>query len=427
MKSKTRKVTDPHTAVLIGFELSKVLDQSLEEPIAPAKMLASIIRGKVSAKGIRLSAVEQTLVEEACESGFRGNWSALENLQIHRRGRGDESIELVEADVSRAIRNIQKSLPAILRKVVETCADRTFPDFAARLAKVEAQDSKEHAGFQRRLERSYRPGLLAFKRFLTASLLAGNALFLSHSEPKGLRQTPRRVALLRLHHRACRVALEVHWLLRAGYSDGAMARWRTLHELAVCAAFLQSNKAEVARRYIRHEALQRRQIDRAIAARTQGGAQAALPANPGVEFLKATYGGEYCDDYGWAAAALGAKRVTFRDLEQATGFGHVRTEYLKANSAVHASSLGLTYRPGVNQNATAGTDLDWAITSNIGLVVPATLASWSLLNVTVALLVASVTPERVVLMNHLVKLERDVRRTFARSERRIMGREATGS
>ena len=56
-------------------------------------------------------------------------------------------------------------------------------------------------------------------------------------------------ALTRLHARACQVASEVLVLLREGYADGAMARWRTLHELAVVAMYLQS-RGECARHTI---------------------------------------------------------------------------------------------------------------------------------------------------------------------------------
>ena len=39
----------------------------------------------------------------------------------------------------------------------------------------------------------------------------------------------------RLHARACQIAQEVLTLLSAGYADGAMGRWRSLHEVTVVA------------------------------------------------------------------------------------------------------------------------------------------------------------------------------------------------
>ncbi len=43
-------------------------------------------------------------------------------------------------------------------------------------------------------------------------------------------------ALLMLHARTCLVASELETMIRCGYADGAAARWRTLHEMAVTIA-----------------------------------------------------------------------------------------------------------------------------------------------------------------------------------------------
>lgn len=40
-------------------------------------------------------------------------------------------------------------------------------------------------------------------------------------------------ALVRLHARATQVAMEIHYLLTAGFADGAFARWRSLYELSI--------------------------------------------------------------------------------------------------------------------------------------------------------------------------------------------------
>lgn len=44
--------------------------------------------------------------------------------------------------------------------------------------------------------------------------------------------------LVRLHARACQVLLEIIVLMEDGLADGAMARWRTLHELTIVATLL---------------------------------------------------------------------------------------------------------------------------------------------------------------------------------------------
>jgi Family of unknown function (DUF5677) len=61
-------------------------------------------------------------------------------------------------------------------------------------------------------------------------------------------------ALVRRQARGCLVASEVLALLRSGHASGAHARWRSLHEIAVVAGFIQDQ--ETARRYLSHGAIE---------------------------------------------------------------------------------------------------------------------------------------------------------------------------
>jgi len=59
--------------------------------------------------------------------------------------------------------------------------------------------------------------------------------------------------MLRLHIRACQVTNEIIILLENGYADGAMARWRTLHEIATVAAVIAKFGDELAERYVHYQ------------------------------------------------------------------------------------------------------------------------------------------------------------------------------
>jgi hypothetical protein len=50
-----------------------------------------------------------------------------------------------------------------------------------------------------------------------------------------------RKLLIRLLVRGCQVTDEILCLLENGFADGAMARWRTLHEITVVAAVTPRN------------------------------------------------------------------------------------------------------------------------------------------------------------------------------------------
>ena len=56
---------------------------------------------------------------------------------------------------------------------------------------------------------------------------------------------------MRQHANACRVTGEVEALLRSGYPDGALARWRSLHEIAVTSILIQRHGKDAAEDFIR--------------------------------------------------------------------------------------------------------------------------------------------------------------------------------
>lgn len=65
-------------------------------------------------------------------------------------------------------------------------------------------------------------------------------------------------ALTGLHARACRVAVEIHHLLAGGFPMGALARCRTLHEIAVTMMILadfgcMDEHPDLAERFLLHE------------------------------------------------------------------------------------------------------------------------------------------------------------------------------
>src|SRR5437870_8332031 len=61
---------------------------------------------------------------------------------------------------------------------------------------------------------------------------------------------------LRQHVRACQVTDEIITLLENGFADGAMARWRTLHEIAVVTSLISQHGIELAERYVAYQAVE---------------------------------------------------------------------------------------------------------------------------------------------------------------------------
>ena len=163
-------------------------------------------------------------------------------------------------------------------------------------------------------------------------------------------------ALTRLNGRGLQVAAEVIQLLKGGYPEGALSRWRTLHEILVTALFIKNAEPVVAERYLASVDFTRlkaaKQLNRyADRANLQCFSDEELS-----KFKRRCEGWEQrfgvaLDDYNWArpgiAGATENFRITFFHLEEETGLDHWRPRYKWASQHTHAghrdpgSGLGL--------------------------------------------------------------------------------------
>lgn len=193
--------------------------------------------------------------------------------------------------------------------------------------------------------------------------------------------------VIRLHVRACQVTEEIRVLLAAGFADGAMARWRTLHEIAVAAMFIQQHGEVVAERYVLHQIVESRDALRVLVGREESLGEdpvdpnelAAL--NQRVAELVSRLGPPFETTYGWAAGALDNTRPSFADIERGTNVGHWRPYYKLASHNVHSNPKGLFFKLGLVDKS--GSIL-LAGASNFGLSLPGQSAAISLLQVCAA-------------------------------------------
>ena len=90
------------------------------------------------------------------------------------------------------------------------------------------------SGFRRRLRRRRGRSLDALEELIATCAELGDKVAYAHETESQIF-----AALELLRNRAVQVAWEVHTLAAAGYTEGAYARWRTLHEIAVVSEFLR--------------------------------------------------------------------------------------------------------------------------------------------------------------------------------------------
>lgn len=149
-----------------------------------------------------------------------------------------------------------------------------------------------------------------------------------------------------LYGRACQQYLEIIYLVKGGFADGAYARWRSLFELSVISEFIRNNDEKVAKAY---------------------------------------YDASFMDDgrYGWAGAApcfSGRKKPEKITLEEIKAQCSMSTdawnkEYRLSNKVVHATPQGTFDRLGVSSTSRDFTPVGH---SDYGLAPPAVNAALSL-------------------------------------------------
>ncbi|WP_163233931.1 DUF5677 domain-containing protein [Caulobacter rhizosphaerae] len=219
-------------------------------------------------------------------------------------------------------------------------------------------------------------------------------------------------ALVAIHARCLLVASEVLCLMGGGYADGAIARWRTLYELNVVALFIRDHGPIIAARYLVHADVQAAKAARAWNAAAKAGdfephdpAAIAMLESRAVE-IKAIFGDEMENQYGWASPALnGAKKPNFRQIEDGVDMGHWRGVYQWACAHNHGG-----HHPSEDLLGQSERDhpLLLAGASNSGMTSPLALVAASLTHVTSTLLFTRLNLDRLVAARVLMKLSQEI-------------------
>lgn len=158
-------------------------------------------------------------------------------------------------------------------------------------------------------------------------------------------------ALTGLYARACRTALEIHHALAGGFPMAALARCRTLHEIAVIMMVLaQFGETEehhdLAERFLLHDAIlnwwdadtYQRHCE-TLGSEPLDEAEIAELEQAHRDLLT-RFGPGYNQEYGWAVALDGLQRPKFWQLERLVQVAHLRGHYSWASHEIHADAKG---------------------------------------------------------------------------------------
>lgn len=335
----------------------------------------------------------------------------IENLDV-------VDLDITEDDFADLDKLVGDNIEEAVLSAISKLGDLLLTEWKKQAPRLLKKQRSTQSGFNRRLRRRWKRGLELLDVLISTSLEAGMNFNRAYRPDAVAVNDLVFEAVVRLHARGCQIAREIHILLSNGLADGAHARWRTLHEVAVTASFIKEHGADVAERYLLHSG-----IENYKAALQYQSHCSMLGLRPlaAVELdrlreqhdqLIDKFGPDFKHDYGWASAVLGKKNPTFFDIEHSSKFEHLRPYVKLASANVHASAKGISFRLGLYP----GAEILLAGPSVFGLGDPGRTTAFSIMLLTTTLLLLQPSIEHLGHVSAMQMLHREIHEVFYDAE-----------
>jgi len=215
-------------------------------------------------------------------------------------------------------------LPALVDDFAERISNKTLRDLKKSWTEEQRLQQIDLVGFRERMEETWGKPLGQLRMLLTIGREWCGEAHREADDSATNGKSPFKILMVRLPVRSCQVTDEIICLLENGFADGAMARWRTLHEIGVVAAVISKFGDDIAERYLAQAVESRRAMKKymdccADLGSRPIGAWEVRKIERKYNAAIARYGQTFKSDYGWAAHHLKMTRPTFADLEAAAG------------------------------------------------------------------------------------------------------------
>lgn len=209
--------------------------------------------------------------------------------------------------------------------------------------------------------------------------------------------------LFRIHTRACQITYEILTLLKSGFPDGAIARWRTLHELAVLSYFIFENNEELALRYIEYENIEnaKEMYEYQKKCSILGYKPLSKKDTHSIQQCRNNlikkYGKEFAEEYGWTSLVLEKNKRNFKGIEEWVCLQHLRPFYKMACDQIHLGPKGNVISLGL-MGKKDRTNFYLYGASNYGLADPGQNTAISLVQIASCLLMFNPTIDKMVIL-----------------------------
>jgi hypothetical protein len=399
------------------------LQELVENVLNQIPKFALEIRLAEKLKDAGLSADKETL-SRAAEHILRGG---RETFKIGGNG-DDVTIQIINEDIEYVVKAIERFHNEQLAGILDEASDDTANLVFKSLSKKWPEEFRAHQAdveaFKEHLEHRWGKALGKLRMLLAIVTEWAQGLYERRRRVNGGRLSHLEDVVLRLHVRACQVTREIIVLLENGYADGAMARWRTLHEITIVAAVIAKFGEQLAERYVYYQivesfgalkAYERNHKD--LGFKPPAKKLSAKTRKDYAEVLK-RFGKKFGEEYGWAAYHLKVgerQRVTFARLEEEAGDAMMRSPYKMASYNVHASPEGVYFKLG----SLEGSPVLLAGMSNAGLTDPAQHTAVSLAEITLLIIGDSPVFEDTIFAKIVARLEAEIPPELGKADRKL--------
>lgn len=411
------------------FGLQELFDKYLKEQFKPNKLGVRILESELEKIGINLSDEQRTDLENQFEKIDRGSLSynfndeQLTEANVSSEEELKPKIQSIVDNLGESIERFSGKLDGMMEglvlSVVNSIGKSMKDSLVERMEDMLEDQEAIYTNYGEGIKETWGEALDLLQGLIVISDEAAQG-YLKRSDQYFANNVVQDV-LLRIHAKSNKISKEILVLLRHGFADGAQARWRSLHELAVVSSFIAHHGEDVAVKYIEHEAVevfkaakQYNEYYVRLGAEEISKEEMAAIEEDYVKLVE-KYGTYYGYNYGWASNALNLKKPTFKDIEAAVELDHIRPYYKAASANIHANPFGVLSSLGLFPEE----DILWAGPSGIGLSNPGQLTAITLTQITTSVLTYNTNIDFLVVCKAMAEYSKDVERVFIRIENEL--------
>ena len=426
-------------------EIDKLFNKTIKKLTKPEVILEQYLKEEFKKINISLTKLQlKKIIKQILPLEALGSKKTLSlqidvtDKQLSKAGYSNEKDSLSDikkifnnlpAGVEDNLKNIIDKFPKIMEGAANDSAKLMLDNILKELDLYLAPIQYQHHELTNNIDYFWGYSIDLLQALTAISLESGESYYKENVKIKSNNNCTYEV-LFRLHAKACQISSEIVALLRAGFADGALARWRTLHEISIVSFFISEHGNDLAERYLDYQiidsykaALQFQVYAEKIDHKKMSDSRIAEFLTE-VKVLDEKYGTHYKKgSYGWAAEALKIVKPTFRDIEESISLDHLRPYYKMASYNVHASSKGLYFNLGLNNDD----NTLLAGPSNLGFVDPCIFTALSLYQITSNLLlneVDEVANMDVIVVNKvMLELKKLIEKEVGDAEESILSQE----